>query len=50
MAPPEERHASKAEALREAKAWLRDYADAFGRRPHAHPYFWSAFILLGDAD
>ena len=48
--PAEERRTSKAEALREAKAWLRNYTDAFGRRPFSHPYFWSAFILIGDAD
>jgi hypothetical protein len=61
----------KAEALREAKAWLRSLTSedaeqqrerlaAFagegvelpplpvGERPFAHPYYWSAFILIGD--
>jgi hypothetical protein len=61
----------KAEALREAKAWLRTLTsqDAeqqrerlaalagegvelpplpVGERPFAHPYYWSAFILIGD--
>jgi CHAT domain-containing protein len=65
----------KAEALREAKAWLRTLtavatdkavaalpaaergserakgpAAAAGARPYAHPYYWSAFILIGDPD
>jgi CHAT domain-containing protein len=65
----------KAEALREAKAWLReltggqvaeqvarlpqlerggerkrDVAAADPQRPYGHPYYWSAFILIGDPD
>jgi CHAT domain-containing protein/tetratricopeptide (TPR) repeat protein len=39
---------SKAEALREAKQWLRGYVDETGEHPYAHPYYWSAFILIGD--
>jgi len=39
---------SKAEALREAKFWLRDYVDDSGHRPYEHPYYWSAFVLIGD--
>jgi CHAT domain-containing protein/tetratricopeptide (TPR) repeat protein len=39
---------SKAEALREAKRWLREYRDAGGRRPFAHPVHWAAFVLVGD--
>jgi CHAT domain-containing protein len=65
---------AKAEALRQAKHWLRDLTAAEVEtltanlpaaergavreragakrspsvRPYAHPYYWSAFILLGD--
>lgn len=39
---------SKAEALREAKRWLREYRDETGARPYEHPYYWSAFVLIGD--
>jgi CHAT domain-containing protein len=63
----------RAEALREAKAWLRSLTleevqrqvarlpvaargkveerkpgTVVGSRPFAHPFYWSAFILLGD--
>jgi CHAT domain-containing protein/Tfp pilus assembly protein PilF len=66
---------AKAEALREAKEWLRtltgeQVAEEVARlpqvergversraggagpeaRPYAHPYYWSAFILIGDPD
>jgi CHAT domain-containing protein len=65
----------KAEALREAKRWLRDLTAeqvdqeaarlpklerggvrpraggaAAEARPYGHPYYWSAFILIGDPD
>jgi CHAT domain-containing protein len=64
----------KAEALREAKAWLRGLSaqeldqavtrlprERGGERPkpsaapgsdkpYGHPYYWSAFILIGDPD
>src|SRR5262249_50200897 len=66
----------QAEALAEAKRWLRDLsaeevarlasllrenvargkikprvvADRKEQRPYAHPYFWAAFILVGDPD
>lgn len=39
----------RAEALREARAWLRGWRDAAGARPFAHPCYWSAFVLIGDA-
>jgi CHAT domain-containing protein/tetratricopeptide (TPR) repeat protein len=39
---------TKAAALREAKRWLRGYTDEDGRQPYGHPYYWSAFILIGD--
>jgi CHAT domain-containing protein len=76
---------AKAEALAEAKAWLRNLsreealrraatlskgvergkgrkmlsllpalppapAGAKEERPYAHPYFWAAFVLIGDRD
>jgi len=40
----------KAAALREAKHWLRNYADEEDRRPFADPYYWAAFILIGEGD
>jgi len=40
----------KAGALSEAKSWLRAYEDESGRRPYEHPYYWSAFILIGDRE
>ena len=39
---------AKADALREAKLWLREYTDESGRRPYHHPFYWSAFVLMGD--
>jgi len=48
-APGVERAMSKADALQEAKQWLRSYEDEYGSRPYEHPYYWSAFILIGDA-
>ena len=38
----------RAESLRQAKCWLRDYVAADGTRPYAHPCYWSGFLLLGD--
>jgi CHAT domain-containing protein/tetratricopeptide (TPR) repeat protein len=39
---------TKAAALQEAKRWLRAYTDEEGRQPYDHPYYWSAFILIGE--
>lgn len=39
---------STAEALCEAKQWLRDYGPGDGSHPFSHPSYWSAFILIGD--
>jgi len=41
---------SKAEALREAKRWLREYRPEGGGQPYEHPYFWSGFVLIGEAE
>jgi CHAT domain-containing protein len=38
----------KAKALQEAKGWLREWEDDSGATPYARPYYWSAFILIGD--
>jgi CHAT domain-containing protein len=54
----------KAEALAEAKKWLRELSRKEaerlataerkavrmppGDRPFAHPYYWAAFVLIGD--
>jgi CHAT domain-containing protein/tetratricopeptide (TPR) repeat protein len=40
----------KAEALREAKYWLKTFTDESGQKPYEHPYFWSSFILMGRGD
>lgn len=55
---------SKADALQEAKRWLRTYevqgrgvgrgpviargGRAEVRHPYEHPYYWAAFVLIGD--
>jgi len=39
---------AKAEALREAKSWLMNSTDEYGEKQFEHPFFWSAFILIGD--
>lgn len=43
------RPCSIAEALREARTRLRDHRAEDGSRPYAHPMYWGAFVLLGDA-
>jgi len=40
--------ATKVEALRIAKRWLREYRDEHGGRPYAHPFYWAPFLLFGD--
>jgi len=44
------RAVTKAKALQSAQQWLRSYEEDSGRRPFEHPYYWSAFVLLGDPD
>jgi len=39
-----------AEALREAQAELRGFRAADGSHPYAHPAYWGAFALIGDAE
>jgi CHAT domain-containing protein/Tfp pilus assembly protein PilF len=39
----------KAEALQEAKHWLRTFTDKNGQQIFQHPVYWSAFVLIGDA-
>jgi len=41
---------SKADALQEAKRYLRSYTDKDGGKPFEHPYFWAAFILIGERE
>lgn len=38
----------KADALKDARQWLRTWEDPSGETPFSHPAYWSAFILLGD--
>jgi len=40
---------ARADALAAAKAALRTWQDADGRRVYDHPYYWAPFILFGDA-
>jgi CHAT domain-containing protein len=39
---------TKADALQEAKRWLRIWHDDEGGTPYAHPFFWAGFILIGE--
>jgi CHAT domain-containing protein/tetratricopeptide (TPR) repeat protein len=41
------RRLGKAASLREAQVRLRDHEVA-GRRPYAHPQYWSAFVMVGE--
>jgi CHAT domain-containing protein len=45
----EKKPMTKAGALQDAKQWLMDYTEDDGNKPFAHPYYWSAFVLIGDA-
>jgi CHAT domain-containing protein len=38
---------NRADALREAKLWLRDYEDERGNKPFRHPSYWASFVLIG---
>jgi CHAT domain-containing protein len=40
---------SKAEALQEAKRWLRSHRDEKGGQPFRHPAYWAGFILIGES-
>ena len=42
--------ATKSLALQETQLWMRDYTADDGTQPYSHPYYWSAFILVGDPD
>jgi CHAT domain-containing protein len=41
---------TKAEALQEAKHWLREYTTPNGRHPYSDPSYWAGFILIGQKD
>ena len=41
---------TKAAALSEAKRWLRNFTDEKGKKPFAHPVYWSGFVLIGSPD
>jgi CHAT domain-containing protein len=38
--------ASEADALAEARHWLRSWTAADGSRPYAHPVYWAGFVLI----
>jgi CHAT domain-containing protein/tetratricopeptide (TPR) repeat protein len=42
-----ERNRTMSESLQLAKRYLRNYTTRDGKRPYAHPAYWSAFILVG---
>lgn len=46
----EHKPVSYSESLADAKNWLRNYTDAAGHHPFAHPVYWSGFVLIGDAN
>lgn len=40
---------SRARAAQAAARAVREFTDESGARPYAHPYYWAAFSLFGDA-
>jgi CHAT domain-containing protein/tetratricopeptide (TPR) repeat protein len=40
----------KAEALQEAKGWLRGWRDERGHQPYVQPFFWAGFVLMGETE
>jgi CHAT domain-containing protein len=42
------RRLPKADALREAKLWIKTLEDDRGRMPFEHPAYWAGFVLVGD--
>jgi CHAT domain-containing protein len=41
---------TKAEALQEAKHYVRTFTDSSGKQPLEHPCYWAAFILIGERE
>lgn len=41
---------TKSAALSEARRWLRNFTDDNGKKPFAHPVYWSGFILIGNPE
>ncbi|OJJ15433.1 hypothetical protein BKI52_39140 [marine bacterium AO1-C] len=39
---------SKRKALKAAREYLRNYKDKSGNRPYASPYYWGAFVMVGE--
>jgi CHAT domain-containing protein len=48
--PKEGKGMGAAEALREARTFVREHRDAEGRRHWEHPFFWAAWTLWGVPD
>jgi tetratricopeptide (TPR) repeat protein len=40
--------ASRVDALRDARRWLRDFRDDSGQQVYRHPAYWAAFVLVGE--
>jgi CHAT domain-containing protein len=41
---------TKSQALRDTRRWLRSYRGERAEEIYAHPYYWAAFVLIGDAE